>query len=79
MPCYGQLIQTQFKIQPFKMAFILVFPQRGRTFDLRALMSRRHDRLNVPSKRRRESLENFFLHHTSCVKCWGDVRTISLA
>lgn len=32
MPCYGQLIQTQFKIQPFKMAFILVFPQRGRTF-----------------------------------------------
>lgn len=79
MPCYGQLIQTQFKIQPFKMALILVFVQRGRTFQLRALMYRCHDTFNVPSKRRRESLDNFFLHHTNCVKCQCDVRTISLA
>ena len=27
----------------------------------------RHDKFNVPSKRRRESLQNFFLHHTGCV------------
>lgn len=78
MPCYGQLIQTQFNIQHFKIAFILVFLQRGRTFYLRALMYRRHEKCNVPSKRRRQSLQNFFLHHTGCVKCQGDVRTISL-